>query len=174
MNPEPKPRIYTVGHGNAPFLDRERILRIHGVATIIDVRSAPYSKYSADFRKSALAEFAATAGLGYRWMGDRLGGSRTGSAPELTTPTLEPTMNEAEVSGALAEVVALNQTGPVALLCAERPAALPPAHHPGSSPRDPQMRSVSHSRRRIRSPASTLAGDLIVLDEHTLAVTPRR
>ena len=120
MNPESKPRIYTVGHGNAPFQEIERILRIHGVATIIDVRSAPYSKYSADFRKSALAEYAAAAGLGYRWMGDRLGGTPTGSAPEVPTPALEPNVNESAVFGALTEVIALNQTGPVALLCAER------------------------------------------------------
>lgn len=120
MNPESKPRIYTVGHGNAPFQEIERILRIHGVATIIDVRSAPYSKYSADFRKSALAEYAAAAGLGYRWMGDRLGGTPTGSAPEVPNPALEPSVNESVLFGALTEVIALNQTGPVALLCAER------------------------------------------------------
>ena len=124
MNPDAKPRIYSVGHGNAPFQEIERILRLHGVSTIIDVRSAPYSKYSPDFRKSALAEYAAAAGLGYRWMGDRLGATRTGAVAEDTAFTLEPGAHESAVSGALVEVIALNQTGPVALLCAERD----PAH----------------------------------------------
>lgn len=120
MNPEAKPRIYTIGHGNAPFLEIERILRLHGVATLVDVRTAPYSKYSPDFRKSTLAEMAAGAGLGYRWMGDRLGGTETGSVPTAPAVTDEPAVNEAAMAGALAEVIALNETGPVVLLCAER------------------------------------------------------
>ncbi len=120
MNHEAKPRIYTIGHGNAPFQEIERILRLHGVATLIDVRSAPYSKYSPDFRKSALAENAAGAGLGYRWMGDRLGGTETGSVRTVPAATDGPVVNESAMAGALAEVVALNETGPVALLCAER------------------------------------------------------
>lgn len=124
MNPVAKPRIYSVGHGNAPFQEIERILRLHGVATIIDVRSAPYSKFSPDFRKSALAEHAAAAGLGYRWMGDRLGATRSGTVAEDAGSMPEPGADESAVFGALAEVIALNQTGPIALLCAERD----PAH----------------------------------------------
>jgi uncharacterized protein (DUF488 family) len=120
MKPAAQPRIYTVGHGNAPFEEIERLLRLHGIATLIDVRSAPYSKYSPDFRKSALAEYAASAGLGYRWMGDRLGGTETASAAAVRTANDAPNVNEPAMSGALAEVIALNETGPVALLCAER------------------------------------------------------
>jgi uncharacterized protein (DUF488 family) len=122
MKTEAKPTIFTVGHGNAPFQEIERMLRLHGVATLVDVRSAPYSKYSPDFRKSALAEYAAAAGLGYRWMGDRLGGTEAGSDP----PALDggtdgqAVVEPAAFRGALAEVIALNETGPVALLCAER------------------------------------------------------
>jgi uncharacterized protein (DUF488 family) len=118
MNRAAKPRIYTIGHGNAPFQEIERILRLHPVTTLVDVRAVPYSKYSPDFRKSALAEFTASSGFGYRWMGDRLGGTavdapRTGSAGANAG-------DESAVQGALAEVIALNETGPVALLCAER------------------------------------------------------
>lgn len=117
---EPKPRIYTVGHGNAPFEEIERLLLLHGVATLVDVRSSPYSKYSPDFRKSVLAGYAAAAGLGYRWMGDRLGGTGTGSLSTAPAGTGTPAAGDAARLGALAEVIALNETGPVALLCAER------------------------------------------------------
>ena len=48
-------------HGNAPFQEGERILRLHGVATLVDVRSTPFSRYGPDFRKSALAVSAAAA-----------------------------------------------------------------------------------------------------------------
>ena len=107
-----KPRIFTVGHGNAPFQEIERILRLHGVATLVDIRAAPYSKYAPDFRKGALAESTAAAGLGYRWMGDRLGGPQAESGSAVV---------DAETfRGALGDVIALNGTGPVVLLCAER------------------------------------------------------
>ncbi len=120
MSPTSKPRIYTVGHGNAPFQEIERILRLHGVATLVDVRTAPYSKYSPDFRKSVLADFAAAAGLGYRWMGERLGGTATGSGLAVAGGADPPPVVNPALLGALAEVIALNETGPVALLCAER------------------------------------------------------
>ncbi len=118
MNRASKPRIYTIGHGNAPFQEIERILQLHHVTTLVDVRAVPYSKYSPDFRKSALAEFTASSGFGYRWMGDRLGG--TAVEPPRTSSAGTNAGNESAVQAALAEVIALNETGPVALLCAER------------------------------------------------------
>jgi uncharacterized protein (DUF488 family) len=116
MNPEPKPRIFTIGHGNAPFPEIERSLQIHGVATVVDVRSDPYSKHSPDFRKGPLSEATAAAGLGYRWMGDRLGGR----SPEEQPADRPPETASASFQGAIAEVTALNTTGPVVLLCSER------------------------------------------------------
>ncbi|MGZ5384043.1 MAG: DUF488 family protein, partial [Acidimicrobiia bacterium] len=60
------------------------------------------------------------AGFGYRWMGDRLGGPGTGSADAVPVGADEEAVRESALVGALAEVIALNETGPVALLCAER------------------------------------------------------
>ena len=117
MNQPNKPRIFTIGHGNAPFHEIEGILQIHGVATVVDVRSVPYSKYSPDFRKSALSASAAAAGLGYRWMGDRLGG-----APPEADPVDSGSIgvDSPSFQGAVAEVIALSNSGPLVLLCAER------------------------------------------------------
>ncbi len=117
MNSEHKPRIFTVGHGNAPFHEIERVLQLHGVATVVDVRSTPYSRHAPDFRKSALAVLTAAAGLGYRWMGDRLGGL----SADRDDPRNRPSgIDSPSFRAALAEVLALNEAGPVALLCAER------------------------------------------------------
>jgi uncharacterized protein (DUF488 family) len=119
MNPGTKLRIYTVGHGNAPFHEIERILHKNGVVTIVDVRSVPYSKHAPDFRKSALSELTAAAGLGYRWMGDRLGGRHPGSSRDSQSD--DPAASESDaVETAIGEVLALNESGPVALLCSER------------------------------------------------------
>jgi uncharacterized protein (DUF488 family) len=122
MNPETKPRIFTVGHGDARFQEIERILQFHGIATVVDVRSTPYSKYAPDFRKSTLAEAAAAAGLGYRWMGDRLGGRPSRSAPanREEVGSTQVVVDSPSFRSALAEVATLNTTGPVALMCAER------------------------------------------------------
>ena len=117
MNQPTKPRIFTIGHGNAPFQEIEGILQIHGVATVVDVRSVPYSKYSPDFRKSALSAAAAAAGLGYRWMGDRLGGCSPEPDPLDSGST---SLGSPSFQGAIAEVIALSNSGPVVLLCAER------------------------------------------------------
>jgi uncharacterized protein (DUF488 family) len=103
MSTAPKPRIFTVGHGDAPFHEIERLLHLNGVSTIVDVRSTPYSKHAPDFQKSALMELTAAAGFGYRWMGERLGGPATGG-----------------FDAALGDILALNLSGPVVLLCSER------------------------------------------------------
>jgi uncharacterized protein (DUF488 family) len=117
MNSEPNPRIFTIGHGNASFQEFERLLVVQGIATIVDVRSIPYSRFAPHFRRSPLSESTTAAGFGYRWMGDRLGGQ-----PPATDQTGAPAIEVGSPSfrGAIAEVIALNKTGPVALLCAER------------------------------------------------------
>lgn len=122
MNSKPNARIFTVGHGNASFHEIESILRRHGVAMLIDVRSTPYSKYAPDFQKSTLADSATASGLGYRWMGDRLRGhpSRSNKGNLVDPAGAPPVVDSPTVRGALAEVLALNATGPVALLCSER------------------------------------------------------
>lgn len=117
MNSEPNPRIFTIGHGNASLQEFERLLTVHGIATIVDVRSTPYSRYAPHFHRSTLSESTAAAGFGYRWMGDRLGGQPPGR-DQTGAPAIE--VDSPSFRGAIAEVIALNKTGPVALLCAER------------------------------------------------------
>lgn len=49
-------------------------LREHEVEYVIDVRSHPYSKYSPEFSKEALAAALRREGIEYVFMGDSLGG----------------------------------------------------------------------------------------------------
>lgn len=105
-------RLYTIGHGDAPFGEIAGFLNQHGVSMVIDVRSVPYSRYAPDFRKSALAASCSAAGFGYRWMGDRLGGDVADQSAVAQQPP--------ELVNALNDVLALNETGPVCLLCSER------------------------------------------------------
>ena len=102
---DPQRTIWTVGHGDRDFDSVAAHLEAHGVQTIVDVRSQPYSKYTPDFTKGELEVVAATAGFGYRWLGDRLGG--------------RPEPGPSQLESGLEEVEGLAATSHVALLCAE-------------------------------------------------------
>lgn len=106
MSQKEPPIIYTVGHGAADFPTVSDLLARHAIATIIDVRSRPYSRHATDFNKDTLSDLAQAAGFGYRWMGDTLGG-------------LDGTPEAASFLAALHQVSALARTAPVVLLCAE-------------------------------------------------------
>ena len=105
--------ICTIGHGDRSFGDIEQLLAAHGCQTIVDVRSQPYSRHAPDFTKGELAAAAAVAGLGYRWMGDRLGGRPDNGAE------WDMIASSDGFRGAIAEVAELARGGRVVLLCAE-------------------------------------------------------
>ena len=77
MTPADGVTIFTIGHGDASFGDLERRMKRHRIQAIVDVRSIPYSKHAPEFAKAELEAIAAEAGLGYRWLGDHLGGRPT-------------------------------------------------------------------------------------------------
>jgi uncharacterized protein (DUF488 family) len=120
--------IYTVGHGDGSFGDLQRRLALHRVQMIVDVRSLPYSRHAPDFTRPELEEECAEAGLGYRWLGDRLGGLP--DDPGLLTPQGRPDYDAIAASpgfaGGIEELLGLARTDRVALLCAE---SLPDACH---------------------------------------------
>ena len=43
--------IHTIGHGRAAFAAVAEVLVRHGVATIVDVRSHPYSRHAPEFSR---------------------------------------------------------------------------------------------------------------------------
>ena len=121
MNRTDASTIYTIGHGSEPFSNLEDRLALHHVQSIVDVRSVPYSKHAPDFRKKELEVNATAAGLGYRWLGDRLGGLPTD--PELLAPSGAPDYAKVAATPAFAagldEVEALAAGSRVVLVCSE-------------------------------------------------------
>jgi uncharacterized protein (DUF488 family) len=68
--------LTSVGHG---ALDRNalvKLLRGAGVEALVDIRRYPNSRHNPDVESTAIAAWAADAGLAYRWE-PRLGGRRT-------------------------------------------------------------------------------------------------
>ncbi len=67
--------ILTIGYGNTRnAAGLCEVLQRHGVRTLIDVRSVPFSRRRREFSRESLEATLRAAGLAYRWMGDTLGG----------------------------------------------------------------------------------------------------
>jgi uncharacterized protein (DUF488 family) len=114
-------RIFTIGHGRGTFGDVQQRLDRHHVATLIDIRSEPYSRHAPDFEREALREHCRAAGIGYLWMGDRLGGRPRHPAllDEEGAPDWEAVARSPGFQAGIGEVLTLAADGRVALLCAE-------------------------------------------------------
>ena len=71
--------IFSIGHSNHPldaFLD---LLRSHGIEVLVDVRSAPYSRYVPHFNPANLKTALKEARFQYLYMGKELGGRPEGA-----------------------------------------------------------------------------------------------
>jgi uncharacterized protein (DUF488 family) len=69
--------LLTVGYGNRELDDVLVLLHTHAARYLIDVRSAPYSRFNPAFSKGQLATAVEKAGIQYVFMGDTLGGRPT-------------------------------------------------------------------------------------------------
>ena len=110
--------MFTIGHGALPFDDLLRRLTAHGVRTVLDVRSQPYSSHAPQYNRTELEAELIAAGISYRWLGDHLGGKAL--QPDGPAPISNPTLLAAGVT----EAAGLARGATSALLCAE----LDPSH----------------------------------------------
>jgi len=82
-------KIYTIGHSNHPLQEFVDLLEKYHVTRLVDVRSAPYSKYVIWFNKESLEHGLSMHKIKYSYAGKLLGGRptdptcyRSGSVPE--------------------------------------------------------------------------------------------
>ncbi len=66
--------IFTIGYGARSLDAFFAVLKAFRIGYLVDIRSAPYSRYKPEFSKNALHETATQAGLRYVYMGEALGG----------------------------------------------------------------------------------------------------
>jgi uncharacterized protein (DUF488 family) len=66
--------IHTIGHSNQAMEVFLRLLSKNDIQVLVDVRSAPYSKFSPHFSKDNLKLELTAHGIGYRFAGEYLGG----------------------------------------------------------------------------------------------------
>ena len=67
-------RVSTVGHSNHLQEILVGLLEQHGVNTLADVRSAPYSRFNPQFNRENLKDTLSTCGIRYVYLGRELGG----------------------------------------------------------------------------------------------------
>lgn len=70
-----QPTIWTIGHSTRPIREFTNLLRAHGIALLVDVRTIPRSRYNPQFNTDTLALSLRDAGLLYRHLPE-LGGLR--------------------------------------------------------------------------------------------------
>jgi uncharacterized protein (DUF488 family) len=66
--------LYTIGHSSHTAEHFTTLLRQHGIQTVIDTRSSPYSRYTPHFDRESLRALIAVSGIDYRYLGDAVGG----------------------------------------------------------------------------------------------------
>ena len=69
------PKVYTIGHSTRPIDSIVALLREHGIATLVDVRTVPRSRRNPQFERERLECSLADAGIEYRHAAS-LGGLR--------------------------------------------------------------------------------------------------
>lgn len=68
--------MLSYGHGTAGADDVLHHLRGAGVDVVVDVRSFPGSRRNPHVARERMAEWLPSGGIGYRWLGEQLGGRR--------------------------------------------------------------------------------------------------
>jgi len=69
--------LFTIGHSNHSFEQFTGLLEVNSIARLVDVRSAPYSRYNPQFNKENLESALAQHWIEYVYAGNYLGGRPT-------------------------------------------------------------------------------------------------
>ena len=110
MEPGP-PRLYTVGHSTRTLDQLIALLEEHGVTQLVDVRHFPRSRRNPQFNQEALSAGLPERGIAYEWMGDTLGGFRTGG--------YEAYMETRQFADGIERLKMLARARTTAIMCAE-------------------------------------------------------
>jgi uncharacterized protein (DUF488 family) len=66
--------IFTIGYGERTLEEFLDVLKANAITHLLDVRSAPYSRFKPEFSKETLAKALTERAIRYVYLGDKLGG----------------------------------------------------------------------------------------------------
>ena len=114
--------VLTVGHSKHPPETFINLLLRHGVDEVIDVRSAPYSRYAPQFNHDGLQRLLYDIGIGYTYLGGELGGRPVdGSCYDADGRVLYDRVAETDsFDGALRQVIRVADENRLVILCTEK------------------------------------------------------
>jgi uncharacterized protein (DUF488 family) len=122
---EPLPVILTIGHSTRTLEEFIGLLKTHGAAHVVDVRTVPRSRHNPQFNKDSLPEELKKAGLGYVHL-PGLGGLRHAKLDSLNAGWRNASfrgyadyMQTPEFEQSLEELIQLAKQDQIALMCAE-------------------------------------------------------
>jgi uncharacterized protein (DUF488 family) len=113
--------IHSIGHSNHAIERFVELLRAAGIARLADIRSVPASRFCPQFNGKRLAASLTEAGIGYVWLGDRLGGKPKDPALQRGgRPDYVKIATTVPFRAGIDELIALADDTPTAMMCAER------------------------------------------------------
>ena len=124
--------IYTIGHSNQDMKKFLALLKDHATQVVVDVRSAPYSRYVPHFNKKEIENALNGAGLKYVYMGDVIGGKPSGSRySDADAKIVYAQLAAAETfqQGLDRVIKGMNDGWAIALMCAEEDPSKCHRHH---------------------------------------------
>jgi uncharacterized protein (DUF488 family) len=104
--------IYTVGHSALPSDDFIVLLERYAIGTVADVRRFPTSRKNPQYSQEALHAALTAAEMDYVWLGDDLGGYRSGG--------YEPYMQTDGFHEGLTRLEEIAGRSTTAIMCAEK------------------------------------------------------
>jgi len=115
----------TIGHSARTLAEFIRLLQVHGVSRVVDVRTVPRSRHNPQFNKDSLPRELKKAGIGYIHM-PGLGGLRHAKRDSINVGWRNASfrgyadyMQTPEFKKALGELIRLADQDRLALMCAE-------------------------------------------------------
>jgi uncharacterized protein (DUF488 family) len=120
-----KKTVYVIGHSTRPIEKFLRILQVHSVTTLVDIRTVPKSKHNPQFNADALTDSLERAGMKYVHLKD-LGGLRRPLKDSVNTGWRNLSfrgfadyMETDEFEAGLDRLIELGRNENVAIMCAE-------------------------------------------------------
>ena len=115
--------LFTIGHTNHTHENFIKLLKMHSINYVLDVRRTPYSKFTDQFNKEVIGNVLKSNGINYYYMGKSFGARQEDKA--LYTPEgyldFEKTRESEQFKTGLKSVIkGLNEGNNIALMCTEK------------------------------------------------------
>src|SRR5450759_2499767 len=134
-------KLFTIGHSNHAIERFIQLLQDNGIQQVVDVRSAPYSRFNPQFNRDFLESALKRHQIGYIYAGKRLGGRpndpscyKSHKLPAEETDYLHEVdypevMRKQWFQKGIQQLLALAEEQSTAILCSEEDPAQCHRHH---------------------------------------------